>query len=357
MAATRSASNDAAAVERYEPDLPARLHFLASPAAHEPGSGPVVLHETHMSWLVLDDRQVLKLKKPVCYPPYLDCRTVAQRERDARAEVHLNRRLAPDVYRGLLALRWDGQAFALVPDGVAAPAGRTLDWLVQMRRLPHDRMLDCLIRTGRLQPAQIEALALVLSRFYQHALPARATPALHLARFRSEQSRNRAVLSDPRFDLPDAGRALDRLDDLLVQQTDALAQRVRQWHVVDGHGDLRPEHVCLVDPPVVIDGLTFAESLRQVDPFEELSSLALDCEHLGAAWVGDLLIRRCVQRLDDDPPPALLQLYRTSRALLRARLAVAHLLDPAPREPARWLALGRAHLALALQAGSAAAPA
>lgn len=337
------------------PDMAERLHFLVSPAAHPPGSGPVQLTETHMSWLVLDDQQVLKLKKPVCYPPFLDCRTLAQRHHDAQAELRLNQRLAPGVYRGVLALQWrpDGAGghFSLVPESAVPDAADTVDWLVQMRRLPASRMLDALIAAGGPQPAQVEALAQVLGRFYQHARPAVVQAEPWLARFHDEQQRNRAALADPRFALADAPRALDALDAALAQQAPALERRARLGRVVDGHGDLRPEHVCLVDPPVVIDCLTFSDLLRQVDPFEELVALALDCERLGAPWVGPLLVERCARCLDDDPPPALLRLYRSSRALLRARLAVNHLLDAAPRDPDRWLAKARAYLALALQAG------
>ena len=347
------------------PDMAARLRFLVSPAAHAPGSGPVQLTETHMSWLVLDDRQVLKLKKPVCYPPFLDCRTLAQRHQDAQAEVRLNQRLAPGVYLGLLALQWrsgdadPAQGFRLVPEATLSAAGEAagdttgalvLDWLVQMRRLPADRMLDALIAAGQLQPAQVEALAQVLGRFYRHARPAAITPGQYLAHLHDEQQRNRAALADPRWALADAPQALGALDAALVQQAPALARRARLGHVVDGHGDLRPEHVCLADPPLVIDCLTFSDLLRQVDPFDELAALALDCERLGAPWVGPLLIERCAQRLEDDPPPALLRLYRCARALLRARLAVNHLLDAVPRDPDRWLAKARAYLALALQA-------
>lgn len=335
----------------------ATLAFLLSPAAHAPGSGPIESIETHMSWLVLDAHQVLKLKKPVCYPPLLDYRGLAARERDARAELRLNRRLAPDVYQGLRVVRREaGQLVLRAEAEVAAAAGddgETVDWLVQMQRLPADRMLDRMIATGHLQagqPAAIEALALVLSRFYQHAVPAALDAERHLQRFQAEMARHRQVLTQARFGLNEATATLDRAETALVQIADVLRQRVRMGHVVDGHGDLRAEHVCLVDPPVVIDCLAFNDSLRQVDPFEELTALALECERLGAPWVGDLLIERCRERLDDVPSPALLRFYRIDRALLRARLAVAHLLDSQPTRHDHWLALGRRYLALAVAA-------
>jgi len=319
-----------------------------SPRAHGPDAGPIELIETHMSWVVLDSRQALKLKKPVCYPPLFDCRTLQARELDARAELRLNRRLAPEVYLGLLAVQRDGGRHWLLPEAALPATGKTVDWLVQMRRLPADLMLDRMIATACLQPAQLDALALTLARFYQHALPAPVDAEAYIARLRSEHLRHRQLLTQPGLGLTEADSALDQLDAKLERHAALLRQRVRQRRVIDGHGDLRPEHICLTDPPVVIDCLAFNDELRWVDAFEELAALALECERLGAAWAGEQLLARCAERLDDLPPPALLGLYRSSRAMLRARLAVAHLLDAKPSRSAQWLALGRQYIAMAV---------
>ncbi len=323
------------------------LRYLLTPEAHGPGAGPIELVETHMSWVVLDANEAWKLKKPVAYPPLFDLRSLAARERDARAELQVNRRLAPEVYLGLLAvLRVDGRTQLLSASALPAP-GRIVDWLVRMRRLPADRMLDRMIAEGSLARHHVDELAHTLANFYCHAQPLAVDSEAVIQRFRREQARNREVLADPRFDLAEAAPVLDRFDDALERDAGLLRQRVRQGRIVDGHGDLRPEHVCLLDPPVLIDALAFADELRRVDAFEELVALALECELLGAAWVGERLIERCAERLDDLPDPALLRLYRASRALLRARLAVAHLLDPSPRRPECWLPLGRRCLAAA----------
>ena len=95
--------------------------------------------ETHMSWVFLAGEHVLKMKKPVRYP-FLDFSTLAAREFDCREELRLNARLAPGVYLGLMALQERGGGLALVPEAQLPTAGRTVDWLVLMRRLPARRM-------------------------------------------------------------------------------------------------------------------------------------------------------------------------------------------------------------------------
>ncbi len=88
--------------------------------------------------------------------------------------------------------------------------------------------------------------------------------------------------------------------------------------------------------PLVIDRLEFNEGLRHVDPFEELSYLAVECRRLGAAWVGRRLFAQCGRLLDDRPPHRLLRLYGAQRALLRARLCLAHLQEASVQDSPRW---------------------
>ena len=331
------------------PDSAAVLRLLLSPSARPREDGLPQLVETHMSWVVLDQRHALKLKKPVRYPPLFDNSTLAARERDARAELRLNRRLAPGVYQRLLAVQWDGHAMSLVADEEREASSATIDWVVCMQRLPAERMADQLIARGELLPAHVESIAVLLSRFFAAAVPAALDAPAHLQRPADEMARHRAMLA-PRPELPEAPGVLALAERALAATRPALERRLRQGHVVDGHGDLRPEHVCLLEPPVVIDGLTFNDSLRQLDPFEELAGFALECERLGAAWVGPQLIERCRERLDDDPGEALLGFYRANAALLRARLAVGHLLDEHPVAPERWCARARWYLARAAAA-------
>lgn len=332
-----------------DPGTESRLRFLMSRAAHGADPAAAQLIETHMSWVVIAGERVLKLKKPVRYP-FLDFSTPQLREHNCREELRLNRRLAPQVYLGLLALQWHEGRFALLPEDRLPAPGTTIDWLVLMRRLPAERMLDRVIATGALRPEDIDAVIALLARFYREAAPTTLGADAYLARMRREQAINRALLVQPRFAGLQAGPVLDRLDAAIDAQAATLRERVLGHHVVDGHGDLRPEHVCLNRPPVIIDCLEFSAELRQVDPFDELTYLGLECAVAGASWVTQRVVDGVAAELGERPPDSLLHLYTANRAALRARLAVAHLLDPQPRTPDRWLPLGRRYLAHAASA-------
>ncbi len=320
-----------------------KLRFLQSLAARRCATDRAEWIETHMSWVLLVGDRVLKMKKPVRFP-FLDFSTVELREHHCREELRLNRRLAPDVYLRLLAMQWADSKLQLVAEERLPAPGVTVDWLLEMRRLPRSEMLDRRIADGRVDPADIDRLAQTLAGFYRSAARTSLGAREWFERMRSEHARTERVLLLPGFASLGAAPLLDRLSKALDAHAGALQARVRSGRVVEGHGDLRPEHICLLDPPVVIDCLEFDAALRQLDPFDELAFLGLECAMAGAEWIGPRIIASVGERLGERAPPALVLLYTANRAALRARLAVAHLLDDEPRTPQRWLALGQRYL-------------
>ncbi len=263
---------------RARPQLPRRFDFSARPTPIRTRPASVAVLETHMSYVFLAGDKVYKLKKPVRYP-FLDFSTIDAREHNCREEVRLNRRLAADVYLGVAPLTCGPmRRMALSGDGAV------VDWLVVMRRLPRDAMLDRLIAEERLSAAQIDALCDTLAAFYRGVERSSIGAEDYALRFFREQEKNRDILTRRDFAL-DHGRTpvlLDLLDARLAASRSELQERVFQGHVVDGHGDLRPEHICFRDPIAIFDCLEFNAELRQVDPFDELAYLGVECALLGA---------------------------------------------------------------------------
>ena len=327
-----------------------KVCFLSEPSAYPHSPQDVTLVETHMSFVFLAGERAYKLKKPVRFP-FLDFSTLRAREINCREELRLNRRLAAQVYLGIVPLTLSaGNKLSLDGDGAI------VDWLVAMRRLPADRMLDRMLIEGRLDDGLIDDLCETLGDFYRRAERSAISPSDYAARFFREQMENRRILTRRDFAL-DHGRIphlLDRLDAILTISRPLLEERVRLGHIVDGHGDLRPEHICFADPIAIFDCLEFSSELRQVDPFDELAYLGMESAQLRAPALGPRIIAKVADRLGESSPHQLVSLYTAWRAVLRARLAVAHLLDPVLRRPERWEPLASRYLHLAEQALAAA---
>jgi aminoglycoside phosphotransferase family enzyme len=326
-----------------EPALREKVAFLRQPQAYEAPVDKVEVVETHMSWVFLLKGWVFKLKKPVRYQ-LLDFSTLEARRLDCEEEVRLNRRLAPDVYVGVVPLTWSHER-GLQLEG----PGRTVDWLVKMRRLPAERMLDRALVAGTVGRLDAARVASVLVRFYR-ALPAvEMTARAYRQRLVAEIEACCAELAQPVYGLGAArvgAVAHPLLVSLGVHQA-LVGERAEGRHIVEGHGDLRPEHVCLLEPPVVIDCLAFNRDLRILDAADEIAYLAMECERLGAAWFGAAVVQAYREAAVDDVAEALMQFYGAYRALVRAKLAAWHTHDAPPEARAKWIGRALQYLTLA----------
>lgn len=297
--------------------------------------------ETHLSYVFLTDRYAYKLKKPVRDRSH-DLLTLEARRLNCEEEVRLNRRLAPDVYLGVSALT--ASPGALVLEGLGEP----VEWLVKMRRLQRGLMLDAALKEGRVGEQDIRRFTAVLAEFYRVAARAALTPGAYRARFAHTIANNRDALAQGRYGLD--SDLVARISAAQLAFLDRNARRIgsRAHTLVEGHGDLRPEHVCLSDPPVFIDCLEFDRSLRIVDPVDELGYLAMECRFLGHKPVAESILNAYFAATGDFVNESLIRFYQSCRAVTRAKLAAWHLDDAVVnggRE--KWSAHARGYLRLA----------
>jgi aminoglycoside phosphotransferase family enzyme len=308
--------------------LECKLAALRVPRTYPERTRRVAVVETHFAWVFLTERFAYKLKKPACQEG-MDYRTLAARERGCREELRLNLPLAPAIYLEVAPL-------IAHPGGLRiGGAGRVVDWLVKMRRLPARSMLDRRLRVAPPKAAELQAIARLLADFYARADVVAFAPVSYLARLERRMAEHRAGLAEfgVRVDQRLAGRIADGHRRMLDEAAELIG--ARGAHVVDGHGDLRAEHVCL-GPPAVIDRLEFDRDLRLLDPHEDLALLALELERTGHAELGQRLLA-CIAMLRADVVPEFLShLYMCQRAFVRARLAAWHLADPRYAREASW---------------------
>src|SRR5262245_9937017 len=85
------------------PDTRALVAALARPECYGPGVDEVRVVETHISWVFLTGERAYKVKKPVKLP-FVDFSTLELRKRFCDEELRLNRRLAPELYVGVVPI-------------------------------------------------------------------------------------------------------------------------------------------------------------------------------------------------------------------------------------------------------------
>lgn len=326
-----------------DPGLGAKVKFLRTPRVFPERPGTVKALETHMSWVFLTPAFAYKLKKPVRYD-FLDFSTPEKRHKDCAEEVRLNRRLAAEVYLGILPLTLDRGRLNLEGTGEA------VDWLVRMKRLPRRLMLDAALADHTVQAGDIRRVAEKLTDFYRRARPLAVSAPRFIDGFRQNihECREQLRESASRHSLSILEPVTGGLTGFLEQRNDIFARRTEKRCIIEVHGDLRPEHVCLSEPPVFIDCLEFNRSFRLLDPVAELAFLSMECELAGGEFASETLIRSYNRLSGDDFPEELVYFYKAERALLRAKLSIWHIRDHDRNERAKWEAKADRYLNHAL---------
>lgn len=325
------------------PSIDAKVAALRRPQAYPDGPNTVEVIETHMSWVFLAGALAYKLKKPVRYGR-LDFRALQARRFYGMEELRLNRRLAEWVYLDVVPLKQRSDGMLNIDAD-----GTIVDWLVKMRRLPAHLMLDRMLQDGTASAGHLRGIAEQLALFYRRLAPAPITGPQYLARLNAEIDECERELCDSAFHLePDPVRALCRRFKAILQQRPALFQeRVASGRIVEGHGDLRPEHVYLGTPAAIIDSLEFSTELRTLDSIDEVAFLALECERLGSPALGAALLESYRIESGDPACESLIHFYESLRACIRAKITLWHLREARYQGEPKWAARALQYLALA----------
>ncbi len=281
------------------------------------GQGRADLVETHCSQVFLTQGDVYKVKRAKNYG-FLDYSTLAKREFYCREEVRLNRRLAERVYLGVLPVWRDAEGYSLTR------RGELVDWAVHMRRLPDDCSAEALLTSGRLRAAHLDGVAELLARLYANSEIGRGdvtTMARNLREnFEQAQAFVGEVLSEDRL-----AECRRRQEAWLRAQQDRLATR----SIVDGHGDLRLEHVYLLPgESLIIDCIEFADRYRVGDWALDAAFLAMDLRQRERSELAEYFLGRLAYELDDYEFYPLLDGYMSYRAVVRGKVACFVAVDP-----------------------------
>ena len=313
---------------------PQLVRAMLEPSIYPHAPPSVELRETHISWVFLAGDLAYKVKKPVVFP-FLDYGTLQRRHEMCHEEVRLNRRLAPQIYLGVVGIACSGDRYSLASDGDAA----AIEYAVEMRRVEEGRSLAVLATQGDLEPAKVEAVARRLARF--HAEASVAPTELREVRIIV------ATLGENLATLREAGAGVvgsDRLDaadrftqGFLAAKREELEARAQAGLVRDCHGDLRAEHVIVPtdDPPYIYDCVEFNPALRQIDVAADMAFLVMDLARLGAERPALRLIEHYRHAGGDPGDDALLSFFASYRAWVRAKAACLRALELGEDEPER----------------------
>ncbi|MGH7119483.1 MAG: AAA family ATPase [Acetobacteraceae bacterium] len=314
------------------------IDFLSDGASYERPGTIVERMETHISIIFLVEDLAYKLKRSIWFS-YLDYSTPALREQYCRAELALNRRTAPTLYRRVRTItREAGGSLAFDGEGIA------VEWVVEMHRFSQDDLFDQLARAGKLTPILMRDLGDAIAAFHGAA----ETTFYHGGRAGTEET-----IVGNHLNLVAVSSLLDRglIDALHAASMTTLAavgplldRRRDGGKVRRCHGDLHLRNVCLVDGhPTPFDCIEFSDALSCIDVLYDLAFLLMDLEHLNLRALASITFNRYLDISGDIGGLLAFPLFLSMRAAVRAHVLVTqgrqNLMASPPDEACSYLTL------------------
>lgn len=334
-------------------ELERLIDGLSKPSPYDPAPTAVEVIQTHCSVVFLLGDDVYKIKKPVDLG-FLDYSTLEKRRHFCEEEVRLNRRLAPDVYLGIVPIVATEQGLRVGGEGDA------IEWAVRMRRLPEAATLAAWQRRGGLGSDVIGRAAQRVARF--HASAMRNSQVSNLGRYEVVARNCRENFEQLRADSvgvnAHAYQWLRQMtEDHLRRGEELIEARAERGVPCETHGDLRLDHVYWFperSPPddlLIVDCIEFNERFRFADPVTDVAFLAMDLHRCGEWALARQFTEAYFLASGDEAGRALLPLYLAYRATVRAKVDAirAGESEVAPAERANAEQSVAAHLLVALR--------
>lgn len=310
--------------------------LLSSPGFFDNKSGEISVIDTHVSRVFLFENDVLKLKKAVDFG-FLNFSSLDQRRKACIKEVELNRRTTEGVYIRVVSVVLSQGKYKL--SDVEDPAA--VEYLVHMKRLPEDSMLDKRLKQGTFSNSMAADLGNKIADFHKNS-----TQGDHISKLGSYGGVKKNVEENFSQLIPYIGETIDNeiYDDIVDYARNFMGKREKLFieraenkFVRDVHGDLRTEQISVTDDGTVsiLDCIEFNDRMRWIDTAADLAFILMDLEHKGSIHLADELFESYFEKASDPNIAELLSFYKCYRAFVRGKIETFLIEDPSILEADR----------------------
>ena len=281
------------------------------------------LIETHISWVILCDEFVYKIKKPIHYS-FLDFSNLNKRKFYCEKEIELNKRLAGDVYRDLVYVVEEADNLFL--KDVLNKEDKICDYAVRMKRMPSNARMDKLLLKGLVDEDVVSKIADQLIPFHKEAQVHKESRFL-LQKTKFNDLAHMAwkcnVLGLHVTDL--ISDAVDQSNEFLESHMELFIKREEDGFVRDGHGDLHSRNIFLLPEPVIFDCIEFNDDFRIEDVLNELAFFCMDLDMHGYPALSKYFFSYYNSHFEvcrNEDEHLLFNYYKAYRANVRAKVNV-----------------------------------
>ena len=277
------------------------------------------LIETHISWVLIGDQFVYKIKKPIQYS-FLDFSTIELRKHFCEREIALNNRLTEGIYIDVQPIHELNASII-----VGGDEGKLLDHSVRMYRVDREKQMDALLVNYKVFETDIKNLAEKIARFHQNTKIIYEKDFMDIKEKFADLGAEREFLahnlgSESR-DIID--HAIHTSNGFMIKNKELLAERCKTGYFRDCHGDLHSRNIFLLPSPQPFDCIEFNDDFRQIDVLNEVAFLCMDLDSferpdLSSAFID--LYNAKFQTVKTKDDKNLFIYYKSYRANVRAKV-------------------------------------
>ena len=275
--------------------------------------------QTHISYVFITPLYVYKIKKPVNFG-FLDFSTLEKRKYFCEKEVELNKRLAPEIYLGVVPISKE--------DGIYKFEGRgdPVEYAVKMKPLPSHGLMQKLLKKGEVGEAHIDLIVDKLVPFYKNAKTGEGVNtygSIDVISYNTEENFNQTrdfvgkAIAEYRYHY-----IIEYTRNFLKENASLFLKRIEEGFIREGHGDLYSANICFDDlkKVYIFDCIEFNERFRCGDVCSDIAFLAMDLDFHREEELSGYFVDEYVKKSEDSELLELLDFYKCYRAYVRGKI-------------------------------------
>ncbi len=279
------------------------------------------LVQTHTSWVLLLENVVYKIKKPVNFG-FLDYSTLEKRREYCIKEVELNKRLCPWVYLEVVPISLKGGRYVL------EDSSNIVEYAVKMRRIHDHRLLKN--RLGEVSEEEVKRLARHIANFHLRAEKKPEFGKLEVMKFNTDENFAQTekyigiTIKEGTYEY-----IKEKTNSFYKRYADLFEKRIKDGRIVDGHGDIRLEHVAFLEEGIcVFDCIEFNERFRCGDMLNDMCFLSMELDFEGRQDLSKVYEEEYKKATGDEEFEVFLPFFKCYRAYVRGKVNSFLLDDP-----------------------------
>lgn len=283
---------------------------------------PEKVVETHISYVFITKDTVYKVKKNVNFG-FLDFSRLKLRKQYCLIEKELNSRFASGIYNEVLKVARKAKSFELTEFDNTQ---NTMEYVVSMKRIPDEDFLSYRVKEKQISVDEIKNTAKIIAELFSSINTdkeqAEENGGASVVRFNCEENFSQTEAFSGSFIEPTYYNFIkDKTLSFLDKYKDIFSDRVQNGFVVNGHGDLRVEHVYFDKEKVgLIDCIEFNKRFRYNDIASEAAFICMELDEMGRFDLSDAFAEGFFEVYNDEESKKLFNFYKCYRAFVRAKV-------------------------------------